>query len=159
MAHILASPGKRGAHFGITRQINSANHRRALANVARLARSNVVSRIASVAAAALPAAIDQTARLVADNPQQHHNIAGFAAGRIRQAQRVAYHNRRAEAGRADAVRAIVNSERGAQMMDLMLEDTERGESLAGSPQSCLEARKRLANFAHASAPPTATSPP
>jgi CHASE3 domain sensor protein len=74
----------------------------------------------ALAAAALPAAIDQTARLVADNPQQQQNIAGLR--RVVSDKLSEPHTTIDEqkAGRADAVRAIVNSESGAQMIDLML---------------------------------------
>ncbi len=66
---------------------------------------------------ALPAVIAETSRLVADNPQQHQTVA-----RLRQVisdKLGELHSTIDEqhAGRADAARAAVNSDRGLEMMD------------------------------------------
>jgi CHASE3 domain sensor protein len=69
------------------------------------------------AATALPAAIDKTAGLVADNPQQQQNIASLRRVVADKLSELHTTIDEQKAGRADAMRAIVNSERGAQMMD------------------------------------------
>jgi PAS domain S-box-containing protein len=66
---------------------------------------------------ALPLLVDETARLVADNPRQQQTIA-----RLRQIVTDKLDELRTtiaeqQAGRADAARAIVNSDRGLHMMD------------------------------------------
>jgi PAS domain S-box-containing protein len=66
---------------------------------------------------ALPALIDETSRLVADNPRQQQTIAALrqvVADKMRELRSTIDEQ---QAGRADAARAIVNSDRGLKMMD------------------------------------------
>jgi PAS domain S-box-containing protein len=65
----------------------------------------------------LPALIDETARLVADNPRQQQTIAALrqlVADKMRELHSAIDDQ---QAGRADAARAIVDSDRGRKMMD------------------------------------------
>jgi PAS domain S-box-containing protein len=65
---------------------------------------------------ALPPLVDRTARLVADNPRQQETIAGLqrvVSDKMRELRSTVDEQK---AGRADAARAIVNSDRGLHMM-------------------------------------------
>jgi CHASE3 domain sensor protein len=66
---------------------------------------------------ALPLLLDETARLLADNPRQQETIAGLQrviADKMRELRSTIEEK---QAGGADAARAILNSDRGLRMME------------------------------------------
>jgi PAS domain S-box-containing protein len=65
---------------------------------------------------ALPLLVDKTARLVADSPRQQETIAGLQRVVTDKMRELRSTIDEQQAGRADAARAIVNSDRGLQMM-------------------------------------------
>jgi PAS domain S-box-containing protein len=90
---------------------------------------------------ALPALIDETAALIDGDPQQRERLADLQQVMTEKARELRSTIDAQQAGRTDAARAIVNSDRGVQMMDqirqLFSEIKNQEDRILSSRQSAL----------------------